>query len=272
MRSAAIKPLILGSLAAVFTAGAVFAAAADDRSETWDSIRKDMYGTRQIEDGTGKIALETPIRAEDGAVVPISVRLPADFAKDVKSLTIIIDKNPAPLAATFTYGEAAGSADRVLSTRIRVDQYSDVRAIAEKNDGSLFMTTNFVKASGGCSAPASKDAEEAAKSLGKMLIKTTLKDPADPALTEAQVMIRHPNTSGMAMDPVTHGYPPPRFLSKISVKTGGKLVFAVEGGISLSEDPNFRFTYQGNPSDVMEVQAEDSMGTELSGHSTPSQS
>ena len=76
----------------------------------------------------------------------------------------------------------------------------------------------------------------------------------------------------MAMDQITHAYPPARFIDKLSVTTGGKLIFSMEGGISISEDPNFRFTYQGNPASEMNVKAEDSAGTQFSGHSTPSQS
>ena len=45
----------------------------------------------------------------------------AAFAKDVKSLTLIIDKNPSPVVATFTYGDAAGAGERVLATRVRIE-------------------------------------------------------------------------------------------------------------------------------------------------------
>ena len=40
----------------------------------------------------------------------------------------------------------------------------------------------------------------------------------------------------------------------------------------LTENPHFRFSYQGNPADVMRVNAEDSEGMVFSGKSTPSQS
>jgi sulfur-oxidizing protein SoxY len=235
----------------------------------WDSIRKDAFGQREILDGAGKIVLDAPKRAEDAATVPIAVRMPAAFAGNVKALTLIIDQNPSPVVATFKYGEAAGAGERMLATRVRIDQYSEVRVIAETNDNKLYMTKAFVKASGGCSAPASKDAEEAAKEMGKMRIKTAVSKENGSEV--AQVMLKHPNTSGMAMDQITHAYPPARFIDKLSVTTGGKLVFSMEGGISISEDPNFRFTYKGSPTDEMDVKAEDSQGTQFSGHSTPSQ-
>lgn len=262
-----------GTLAAGLAAGlALTAPAFADDSDVWNGLRKDVFGSREILDGTGMLTLDAPIRAEDAAVVPLAVKMPAAFAGTVTKLTLVVDKNPSPVVGTFVYGPAAGKGERMLSTRIRMDQYSDVRAIAETADGKLYMITRFVKASGGCSAPASKDAEEAAKSLGKMQIKTAIGKNTEGLTHEAQIMVKHPNTTGMQMDQITGLYTPARFINKIEVKTGSNVVFSVEGGISFSEDPNIRFSYDGNPSDAMEVRAEDSDGTKFSGKSTPSQS
>jgi len=271
MGNTVIRSVGIAGLAIALGLGIHTAVRADDNA-AWDGIRTDTFGTREIADGAGKIALEAPIRAEDASTVPLTVRLPAEFAKDVKSLTLVVDKNPSPVVATFTYGDAAGTGERILATRVRIDQYSNVRAIAETADGKLYMTSKFVKASGGCSAPASKDSEEAAKTLGKMQVKTAVKAPGDASIQEAQVMIKHPNNSGLQMDQLTGLYTPAHFVDKIEVRTGQKLVFSMTGGISISENPNFRFSYQGNPSDVMDVHAEDSKGNVFTGHSAPSQS
>lgn len=231
----------------------------------WASIRKDTFGPRDIIDGKGFISLDAPERAEDAAVVPITIRLTSELAGKVKSLTLIVDENPAPIVATFTYGEAAGSGQRILATRIRVDRYTFVRVVAETTGGELYMTRAFVKASGGCSAPASRDLEEAAKSIGKMRIKTATAIGGKSNLGE--VMIRHPNISGLAIDQLSGGYPPARFISQISVTADGKLVFSMEGGISISEDPHFRFSYAASANDSLEVTAEDSDGTKFGGRS-----
>lgn len=232
---------------------------------SWASIRKDTFGQQEMIDGKGLLSLEAPERAEDAAVVPITIRLAPELADNVKSLTLIADENPAPVVATFTYGEAAGHGPRTLATRIRVDRYTFVRAIAESADGKLYMTKAFVKASGGCSAPASRDAEEAAKSIGKMRIRTATGNAGKSDLGE--VMMRHPNISGLAIDQLSGGYPPARFISHLSVTADGKLVFAMEGGISISEDPHFRFSYLPGASDSLEVTAEDTDGTKFSGRS-----
>lgn len=276
MMASSKLPFLRSFLAAgILATGIAFAAPANAQSaenEIWNGLRKDVFGSRELLDGAGMIALEAPIRAEDAAVVPLAVKMPAAFAGTVTKLTLIIDKNPSPVVGTFAFGPAAGKGDRMLSTRVRMDQYSDVRAIAETSDGKLYMVSRFVKASGGCSAPASKDAEEAAKSLGKMQIKTAIGKSSEGLAQEAQIAIKHPNTTGMQMDQLTGLYTPARFINKIEVKTGSNVVFTVEGGISFSEDPNIRFTYNGSPSDPMEVTAEDSDGTKFAGRSTASPS
>ena len=134
---------------------ALAAPAFADDSDIWKGLQKDVFQSREILDGTGMLTLDAPIRAEDAAVVPLAVKMPASFAAKVTKLTLVVDKNPSPVVGAFTYGAAAGKGDRMLSTRIRMDQYSDVRAIAETSDGKLYMVSRFVKASGGCSAPAS---------------------------------------------------------------------------------------------------------------------
>jgi sulfur-oxidizing protein SoxY len=243
-----------------------------NQSKVWDGIQKDTFGGREIADAKDMITMEAPIRAEEAALVPITIKMPAGFAEKVKSLTLVVDQNPAPVSATFTYGAAAGTGERMLSLRIRMDQYSDVRAIAETTDGKLYMTSKYVKASGGCSAPANKDLEEAMKSMGKMQFKKFAAADGATSGQEAQLMIKHPNNSGMQMDQLTGLYTPARYINKIEIKSGDDLIFAVESGISISEDPNFRFTHGGKPGDTVVIKAQDSDGANWTSQFPASQS
>ena len=142
--------------------------AADD--DPWAALKVELFGTKAITEDAAGLELDAPYRADDAAIVPITVKLPASLG-DVKSLTLVVDKNPAPMAASFTFGPAAGTGDRSIATRLRFDNYSNLRAIVEKADGTLLMVTKFVKAAGGCSAPALKDADEALANLGKSQVK-----------------------------------------------------------------------------------------------------
>ncbi|MFV0369060.1 MAG: quinoprotein dehydrogenase-associated SoxYZ-like carrier [Hyphomicrobiaceae bacterium] len=255
-RFATLPALIL--LLTVITAAPSFAQAPPEE-DYWPGIRSELYDARTIAEEDGKITLEAPVRAEDAAVVPITMSIPADIAANAKALTLIIEKNPMPIAATFTFGPAAGSGERIISTRVRVDMYSNVRAVLETNDGALHMATKFVKAAGGCSAPALKDAEEALAQLGKM--KLRLNDAnQSPIMQQAQVMIRHPNYSGMQMNQLTGLYIPAKYVEEMEVKRGNDTIFTMTGGISLSENPNIRFTYGRDANDEITVTAKDTDG------------
>jgi sulfur-oxidizing protein SoxY len=245
------------ALAAVVALG-VPAFAADD---PWQDIRRNVFNDREIVEDS-MVTIEAPYRAEDAAVVPITMRIPASTG-GVKNLTLVIDKNPVPVAAAFEFGDAAGKGDRMLSTRVRIDMYSNVRAIVETDDGKLHMATKFVKASGGCSAAASKDADEALANLGKMQVRT-FDDPAmkdrSPPVREAQVMIRHPNFTGMQMDQISRQFTPMKIVHEMDITRDGTRVFRMEGGISISENPNFRFTFAPGGEDILEVTAKDTDG------------
>ncbi len=122
---------------------------------------------------------------------------------------------------------------------------------------------------GGCSAPASKDMDEARAGLGRMRVKTSANPVFGDTWREGVVMIRHPNFTGMQMDVESRGYTPARFVNDIEVKRGDDVVLRMEGGISISEDPNIRFNYEAAGSDVLSVHATDTDGAEFSAKSDP---
>ena len=106
------------------------------------------------------------------------------------------------------------------------------------------MTGRFVRAAGGCSAPASKDAAAALAALGQMKVRWYEGEGGASGRREAQVMLRHPNYSGLQRDQMTQLYIPPHFVDTLEVRQGDELLFAMSGGISISEDPTFRFAYE----------------------------
>ena len=238
--------------------------------DPWPGIRKELFASRDITDEATTLSLEAPVRAEDAAIVPLTIRIPKAIAGDVKKLTLVIDKNPAPIAGVFTFGAGAGLGDRVISTRVRVDMYTNIRAIMETSDGKLHMVTKYVKAAGGCSAPALKDADEALAALGKMQLKTLAVPNQSAAMREGQVMIKHPNYSGMQMNQLTGLYIPAKYVQQLDVMRDGEIVFQLEGGISLSEDPNIRFTYGDGGTGVLEVTARDTDGSVFKARAAPS--
>ena len=233
------------------------ALAADE--EPWAALKSELFGTRAIAAESAGLELDAPYRAEDAAIVPITVKIPASLGA-VKTLTLVVDKNPAPIAASFAFGPAAGTGDRSISTRLRFDNYSNLRAIVEKADGTLLMVTKFVKAAGGCSAPALKDADEAMANLGKSQVKLLASPDGNTDMRSGLVMVRHPNYSGMQMNQETGLFIPAKYVSKMDVSRGGETVFKLEAGISISADPNIRFTFANGSNNQIAVTTTDSDG------------
>jgi sulfur-oxidizing protein SoxY len=256
---------IAGLLAAGLGARFVPAAGAE-AYDPWPGLVQDIFNNRPMTDGSDVIAIEMPYRAEDAAIVPVTLRTrlsPGDDRR-VRTITLVIDQNPAPMAAKFELGPDANVTE--ISTRVRVNNYTDVHAVAELSDGKLYMVKTYVKASGGCSAPAAKNADEAKARLGQMRYRQFARELAragdGPASTtrEAQVMIGHPNNSGLQMDQVTQLYIPAFFVNELRLWQDDSPVLSMEGGISISEDPNIRFTYVSNGAKRFRAEAKDTDG------------
>lgn len=235
-----------------------------DTSDIWPSLQEQIFGKKIIIENSDFISLEAPVRAEDAALVPITIRIPAEVSHDVKKVTLVIDKNPAPVVAEVEYGPAAGSGERLFSTRVRVDTYTDIHAIAETLDGTLYTTKQYVKAAGGCSAPALKDTDAALANAGKIIIKTLNAQRSDQML-EGQFMIKHPQYSGLQMNQATGFYIPPNFIREIELKRGNEVIFRMMSGMSISEDPNIRFTYEKDEDNRLEVEVKDTNGKVFKG-------
>ncbi len=73
-------------------------------------------------------------------------------------------------------------------------------------------------------------------------------------------MIRHPNYSGLQRDQVTQLFITAHFIDMLEVHQGDDLLFRMEGGISISENPVFRFEYNDNGSENLIVRATDTEG------------
>ena len=227
------------TVAALLAAPAAFAAAGDDpaeRAARWSDIAKAVFGDRARQNGDALIDLDAPQRADDASLVPMTLTLAP--GKALKSVYLIIDDNPSPVAAHFTFGPAADP--REIKLRVRINSYTNVHAIAETTDGALYETVQFVKAAGGCSAPMGMSDEEAMNGMGDMRLKFAAgAAPGKPS--EATLMVRHPNFNGMQMNQVSRHYTPARYIQTISVATGDRKVFDLDTDISLASNPVIGF-------------------------------
>jgi sulfur-oxidizing protein SoxY len=225
-----------------------------ERAARWADLQHAIFGNQAVEDAGDRIAIDAPMRAEDAAIVPVAIRVADTFAREVHGLYLVIDDNPSPLAAHFVLGPLADP--REIATRVRIDDYTYLHAVAETTDGRLYVTARFIKAAGGCSAPAGKDQTLALERLGKM--KLTLGDRGAPDTPiNVKLLISHPNNSGLQMDQVTRNYVPADFIQTLEVSYNGRSIFRLESDIAISEDPSFEFTFApANPTSPGAITAE----------------
>lgn len=106
-----------------------------------DALSALLGGTSHAE--SGDIKIKAPDIAENGAVVPITV----STGMAAESISVLIAKNPSPLACSFALGS---STQGFVSTRVKMGKTSDLIAIV-KSGGKLHSAKKTVKVTiGGC--------------------------------------------------------------------------------------------------------------------------
>ena len=139
--------------------GAVLAAAVAIPSRVWaalvrpegafvatalDEAFAELGGVPEINDA---IRFATPDIAENGAVVPIQIKVDAEQLPNVSRVFVLVEKNPNPMAAAF---DVPAGTDVYVETRVKVAQTCNLYAVVEA-DGQLFMQARETKVTlGGC--------------------------------------------------------------------------------------------------------------------------
>jgi sulfur-oxidizing protein SoxY len=91
------------------------------------------------------VTLTAPDIAENGAVVPVAA---ASSLPGVKSILVLVEKNPNALSAKFDVSDAI---EPSFATRVKMGQTSDVYAVAITADGKAYYAKKEVKVTlGGC--------------------------------------------------------------------------------------------------------------------------
>ena len=236
--------------------------AEQSKIDVWEAFLKPKYfeNVEFIED-SGVIELKTPYRAEDASVTPVSIKaaFPQTDERSIDKIYMFVDENPQPLVGVFHLTKDMGRAD--LAMRIRVDKYTNVRAIAVLNNGEHHMVTNFVKAQGGCSAPLAADYARAMEKLGSMKFKT-VGDVNDDRTMVGQFLLSHPNVTGMQKDQKTQLIRPAHYVEKIKIYYNDTHIMTAETGFSVSADPSFRFFFRPKQGGELRAEVVDSKGNE----------
>ncbi len=105
---------------------------------------KELFGDRSISE-TDKIVIEMPPGAENGAIVPITIKTDLD---NVQTISLIAEKNPVALLAQFSFsGKGHGE---YLRTRIKLAKSSHVVVVVEADDELCTAKAYIEVLKGGC--------------------------------------------------------------------------------------------------------------------------
>ena len=97
------------------------------------------------------MTLKAPEIAENGNAVPVTVSVASDMGGTnyVKAIHVAADGNPNPGVASYAFTALAGKAEGAV--RVRLAQTQKLYAVAEMNDGTLYMASREIKVTiGGC--------------------------------------------------------------------------------------------------------------------------
>ncbi|MDP1674880.1 MAG: thiosulfate oxidation carrier protein SoxY [Burkholderiales bacterium] len=87
----------------------------------------------------GRVTVDTPPLADNGHSVAVRVLADSPMTAEdhVRRITLLAERNPRPVVASFTLGPHSGRAE--ISTRIRLADIQDVLALVQFSDGSWWM-------------------------------------------------------------------------------------------------------------------------------------
>jgi len=104
---------------------------------------REAFGDQPIQQG--KVTLDVPALAENGAVVPVTVSVDSPMTEQdyVASIHLFAEKNPLPRMLDVYLSPWSGQA-RVAS-RLRIADSQQITAVAVLSDGSLWSAATLVE-------------------------------------------------------------------------------------------------------------------------------
>ncbi|EFO30274.1 putative signal peptide protein [Roseibium sp. TrichSKD4] len=215
---------------------------------SWPDLKASLYDNRFVALSDDVVKLEFPYRSSNDARTDINVRLDAPDSSLISRFSLILDENPMPVSAVIDFAEPIDQFN--FTATMRINGQTPIHAVAELDNGQLFMAEGYIKTSGlgACSAPPGTDPVEALKTLGQMALHIgRVKDSSSLMSTargetqsdlELDVDIKHPSHSGMQMDQISLLYIPARYVETLEINLNGAPFATMTGSISLSENPS----------------------------------
>lgn len=247
---------------------------------SWPDLRNELYGEQLLMQTGNTISIDAPYRSDMDSRTQIGATVTAPQGEMLNSVTVILDENPMPVSAVFTFEQPVSSF--FFDLTMRVNGPTPLHVVAKTGRGQLFVADTFVKTSGqgACSAPPGTDPELALATIGNMAIDVQAFSPKPKLLQTAvptseaadlahgkrmDLSIQHPSHSGMQMNQISLLYIPARYIDTIAVALDGAPYVAITGSISLSENPRISLSIPA-AAQTIDVTLTDTGGTRTTVH------
>ncbi len=208
-------------------------------NQQWPLIKQSQYGERIIAP-TAQMQLKAPLGAENAAQVPLTltvVNIPED---SITSIALFVDANPLPLLAKYAF--PVDFKVMALSTRLRMESDSHIRAIAETKSGKLLMASTVVNAGGGCAGAVADDEAHIRARAGEIKFQHNPPFTFDTSVS-ATLQIRHPMYTGLQTDAKTKMLKPAFYIKETSVFFDSQEILNVKFGVGTAENPYLKFVF-----------------------------
>lgn len=222
--------------------------------DNWRVVHEAFFKQREVADAGDQLQITAPEQAENAALVPFAFAL--DAKHDISKIHLFTDANPILHTATFHF--PPNTRQFSLATRIRLENNSQVRLIAESVDGSLMMKTVVLKTpGGGCGGGGYSDEAALRASAGQMKLKFV--EGAD----RVAFNIKHPMRTGFERTPQGY-FAKAWFINTLDFRVGDTKHLRVDVGPGISADPYFQFSTHGVAQAIWQVEASDNEGKQFS--------
>ncbi|MFM2371643.1 MAG: hypothetical protein RIS85_1365 [Pseudomonadota bacterium] len=221
-------------------------------SPMWEFHARRLFGTAPVV-FDDKVVVRMPEIAENQRIFPVTVD--ARGLSDVERIVIFADLNPISVAVDY----APIAAGAYISTRIKLDQRTPVRAAVLTRDGTWHIGGSWIDAAGGgCSAPpVSRVKGDWADHLGEARAAVWSQSDGQVRL---RLTFRHPMDTGLVENIAAYN------IERLVIRSAdGKPLGQMQVYGSVSEDPAFTLLMRDTGTPIA-FSATDSAGLVFSGH------
>jgi sulfur-oxidizing protein SoxZ len=204
-------------------------------------VQRAAFAAASLDDALKSLGWARPVKSplvtlqaqdsEDGSQVELSL---AWTAPGVQRVALLVEKNPAPLAAVFEVGDAMEPA---LRTRVKMAQSSHVHVIAQTADGKLLQAVQDVRVTlGGCASTPDLTMQPSGP--------TKIRARAQGDRAAVTLLAMHQMESGQRRDAAGKAVPA-WYIQDFALRHNGKPVLTAQWGTAMAKNPFLAVAVRG---------------------------